>query len=60
MLSSSHATSIPTSSTPPPLPQLVTPDPHQITMETYWREVRGIEEEKEGEEDEEAERVDGK
>uniref|UniRef100_A0A3Q3VSC8 Rho-GAP domain-containing protein n=1 Tax=Mola mola TaxID=94237 RepID=A0A3Q3VSC8_MOLML len=56
MLSSSNTTSIPTSSTPPPLPQLVTSDPHQITMETYWREVRSIEEEKEGEEDDEAER----
>lgn len=31
-------------------------------METYWREVRSIEEEKEGEEDDEAERksVDGR
>ncbi|XP_068593198.1 rho GTPase-activating protein 28 isoform X2 [Cebidichthys violaceus] len=49
MLSSSPSTS----SAPP---QTVTTDLHHVTMETYWREVRSIEEEKEEEEEEEEER----
>ncbi|XP_068160574.1 rho GTPase-activating protein 28 [Antennarius striatus] len=53
------ATSIPASSSaPPPPPQPATSDRRRIAMETYWREVQSIEEEKEGEdeEDEEEER----
>ena len=49
MLSSPHTTRLPTSSTPKP--SAVTSDPCCISMETYWREVRSIEEE-EGEEEE--------
>ncbi|KAK5897661.1 hypothetical protein CgunFtcFv8_015147 [Champsocephalus gunnari] len=43
----------PTSSSTPP--HVVTSDPRHVTMETYWREVKSIEEEKEGEEEEEEE-----
>lgn len=45
------------SSTPP-----TSSTPQHVSMETYWREVRSIEEEKEGEEEEEEERksIDGK
>ncbi|KAK2859742.1 hypothetical protein Q5P01_004362 [Channa striata] len=53
MLSSSPTTTS-SSSTPPP--HTVTSDPSRLPMETYWREVRSIEEEKEGEEEEEDER----
>lgn len=53
MLSSSN-TSLPTSSRPPP-PHTVTSNPRHVTMETYWREVESIEEEREGEEEEEEE-----
>nr|XP_040023049.1 rho GTPase-activating protein 28 isoform X2 [Gasterosteus aculeatus aculeatus] len=42
-----------TSSAPPPLPQTMTSDLHHVTMETFWREVRSIEEEIDGEEEEE-------
>ncbi|XP_047205577.1 rho GTPase-activating protein 28 isoform X3 [Girardinichthys multiradiatus] len=52
MLSSHSATSVPTSTSPPP-PRTVTSDPRQVNMETYWREVQSIEEEQEGEEEEE-------
>ncbi|XP_074484373.1 rho GTPase-activating protein 28 isoform X1 [Sebastes fasciatus] len=45
-----------TSSAPPPLPQTVTSDPRHVTMETYWREVRNIEEEEEEEGEEEEDR----
>ncbi|XP_036934642.1 rho GTPase-activating protein 28 [Acanthopagrus latus] len=58
MLSSPPPTSLSTSSNtppPPPPPQTVTSDPRRIAMETYWREVRSIDEEKEGEEEEEEE-----
>ncbi|KAK5850328.1 hypothetical protein PBY51_014586 [Eleginops maclovinus] len=41
---------IPTTSSAPTL--IVTSDPRHVTMETYWREVKSIEEEKEGEEEE--------
>ncbi|TMS01183.1 Rho GTPase-activating protein 28 [Larimichthys crocea] len=44
-----------TSSAPAPLTQTVTSDPRHGTMETYWREVRSIEEEKEGEEEDDEE-----
>ena len=54
MLSSPPTTSLSTSSNPPP-PRTVTSDPRRIAMETYWREVRSIDEEKEGEEEEEEE-----
>ncbi|KAM9337103.1 rho GTPase-activating protein 28 [Symphorus nematophorus] len=43
------------SSAPPPPRQTVTSDPRHVAMETYWREVQSIEEEKEGEEEEEDE-----
>ncbi|KAI9513920.1 hypothetical protein NQZ68_038322 [Dissostichus eleginoides] len=43
----------PTSSSAPP--HVVTSNPRPVTMETYWREVKSIEEEKEGEEEEEEE-----
>ncbi|XP_068604400.1 rho GTPase-activating protein 28 [Brachionichthys hirsutus] len=55
MLSSPPPTSPPTSSSPPPPPQTVTSDRRRIAMETYWREVQSIEEEKEGEEEEDEE-----
>ncbi|XP_070784575.1 rho GTPase-activating protein 28 [Enoplosus armatus] len=55
MLSSPPTTSLPTSSAPPPPPQTVTSVSRHVTMETYWREVQSIEEEKEGEEEEEEE-----
>ncbi|XP_049912660.1 rho GTPase-activating protein 28 isoform X3 [Epinephelus moara] len=54
MLSSPPSTSLPTSARPRP-PRTVTSDPRHVTMETYWREVRSIEEEKEGEEEEDEE-----
>ncbi|CAF92304.1 unnamed protein product, partial [Tetraodon nigroviridis] len=56
MLSSSHTTCLPTSSTPAPSAPSVTSDPCRISMETYWREVRSIEEEEEEEGEDEAER----
>nr|XP_020481085.1 rho GTPase-activating protein 18-like isoform X1 [Monopterus albus] len=36
----------------------VTSDPRHVTMETYWREVQSIEEEKEGEEEDEEKSMD--
>ncbi|XP_045897444.1 rho GTPase-activating protein 28-like, partial [Micropterus dolomieu] len=45
----------PTTSATPPNPQAVTSEPRRVSMETYWREVRSIEEEKEGQEEEEEE-----
>lgn len=51
------------SSSTPPTPQTVTSDPRHAAMETYWREVHSIEEEKEGEEEEDEEEkksMDGK
>uniref|UniRef100_UPI0037E832D7 rho GTPase-activating protein 28 n=1 Tax=Semicossyphus pulcher TaxID=241346 RepID=UPI0037E832D7 len=53
MLSSSSTTSLPICSAPPPPHQTVTSDPNSVTMETYWREVRSIEEEEEEEAKEE-------
>ncbi|XP_061877307.1 rho GTPase-activating protein 28 isoform X2 [Entelurus aequoreus] len=41
---------------PPPPDQTATSDSRHITMETYWREVQSIEEEREGDEEEEEER----
>ncbi|XP_029979123.1 rho GTPase-activating protein 28 isoform X2 [Sphaeramia orbicularis] len=55
MLSSSPTTALPTSSAPPPTGQAVNSDPRQVTMETYWREVQSIEEERDGEEAEDEE-----
>ncbi|XP_026218059.1 rho GTPase-activating protein 28 [Anabas testudineus] len=49
MLSSPPTTA---SSSNPPTPHTVTSDPRHVGMETYWREVHSIEEEKEGEEEE--------
>uniref|UniRef100_UPI003AAD1FA1 uncharacterized protein n=1 Tax=Centroberyx gerrardi TaxID=166262 RepID=UPI003AAD1FA1 len=51
MLSSPPTPPLPTSSPQSPL----TSDPQHVTMETYWREVRSIEEEKEEEEEQEEE-----
>lgn len=60
MLSSPPTTA---SSSNPPTPHTVTSDPRHVGMETYWREVHSIEEEKEGEEeeddDEEKKSIDG-
>ncbi|XP_069368768.1 rho GTPase-activating protein 28 isoform X2 [Paralichthys olivaceus] len=57
MLSSPPSTSLPSSSSPPPPPNTVTSASRRVALETYWREVQSIEEEKEGEdEDEEDER----
>lgn len=50
MLSSSE-----TSSAPPPTHQAVNADLRRVTMETYWREVQSIEEERDGEEAEDEE-----
>lgn len=52
MLSSPPTTA---SSSTPSTPHTVNSDPRHIAMETYWREVSSIEEEKEGEEEEEDE-----
>ncbi|KAM8823360.1 rho GTPase-activating protein 28 isoform 2-T2 [Spinachia spinachia] len=54
MLSSPPATS----PAPPHVPQTMTSDLHHVTMETFWREVRSIEEEVDGEEEEEEEDLD--
>ncbi|XP_056219764.1 rho GTPase-activating protein 28 isoform X2 [Seriola aureovittata] len=52
------------SPSPPPPTNTMTSDPHRAAMETYWREVQSIEEEKEGEdedeEEEERKSMDGK
>ncbi|XP_029698585.1 rho GTPase-activating protein 28 isoform X3 [Takifugu rubripes] len=56
MLSSSHIACLPTSSSRPPNPSTRSSDPCSVTMETLWREVRSIEEEAEGEEEDETER----
>uniref|UniRef100_A0A3B5B1R2 Rho GTPase-activating protein 18-like n=1 Tax=Stegastes partitus TaxID=144197 RepID=A0A3B5B1R2_9TELE len=45
-----------TTSSTPPSHDSVTSDHRRVAMETYWREVQSIEEEKEGEEEEEEER----
>ncbi|XP_040921534.1 rho GTPase-activating protein 28 [Toxotes jaculatrix] len=63
MLSSTTTTSLPSSSSSPlPTPHTVTSDHRRVAMETYWREVQSIEEEKEEEDEEEDERksMDGK
>ncbi|XP_041824113.1 rho GTPase-activating protein 28 isoform X3 [Melanotaenia boesemani] len=52
MMSSPSTTSLPTSSIPS-LCHTATSDPRHVTMETYWREVQSIEEEREEEEEEE-------
>ncbi|XP_053268536.1 rho GTPase-activating protein 28 [Pleuronectes platessa] len=57
MLSSPPSTPLPSSSSPPPPPHTGTSASRRVALETYWREVQSIEEEKEGEdEDEEDER----
>uniref|UniRef100_A0A3B4U5M3 Rho GTPase-activating protein 28-like n=1 Tax=Seriola dumerili TaxID=41447 RepID=A0A3B4U5M3_SERDU len=52
------------SPSPPPPTNTMTSDPRHAAMETYWREVQSIEEEKEGEdedeEEEERKSMDGK
>ena len=64
MLSSPPTTSQPPSSSPTPPSHTVISDPRHVAMETYWREVQSIEEEKEGEdedeEEEERKSMDGK
>ncbi|XP_028288402.1 rho GTPase-activating protein 28 [Parambassis ranga] len=52
--STSTSTSLATASTSPST-RTVTSDPRNVTMETYWREVQSIKEEKEGQEEEEEE-----
>lgn len=46
-------TTRPSSSSAPPSPN--SSDPRRMAMETYWREVQSIEEEKEGEDEDEEE-----
>ncbi|XP_047193811.1 rho GTPase-activating protein 28 isoform X1 [Hippoglossus stenolepis] len=55
MLSSPPSTSLPSSSSPPPPPHTVTSASRRVALETYWREVQSIEEEKEGEDEDEDE-----
>uniref|UniRef100_A0A4W6EBG4 Rho GTPase activating protein 28 n=1 Tax=Lates calcarifer TaxID=8187 RepID=A0A4W6EBG4_LATCA len=55
MLSSAPTTSLPPSSSTLPPPNTVTSDTRRVAMETYWREVQSIEEEKEGEDEDEEE-----
>ncbi|XP_039983277.1 rho GTPase-activating protein 28 [Xiphias gladius] len=55
MSSSSPIASHPPSSSPPPPSHTVTSDSRHVAMETYWREVQSIKEEKEGEDEDEEE-----
>ncbi|XP_041670603.1 rho GTPase-activating protein 18-like [Cheilinus undulatus] len=55
MLSSPSPPSLPVCSAPPPSHRTMTSGPFGVTMETYWSEVRSIEEEEEEEEGEEGE-----
>uniref|UniRef100_A0A665TX31 Rho GTPase activating protein 28 n=1 Tax=Echeneis naucrates TaxID=173247 RepID=A0A665TX31_ECHNA len=53
MFSSPPTNTPPSPSPTPPTPSTVTSDPRHFAMETYWREVQSIEEEREGDDEDE-------